>query len=543
LRVRRTSEIMTDSTYRINTVGTAGDGAGSHRPSPSDSPRGAERVMRSVGLNTSYQVGSQIAPAIAAMAAIPFLLRNLGAEAFGIITLFSTALVYFTMLDLGLGRAATRFISQSLGSGRPDDVRRYFWGSIILLSALGLVVTAGCMLAVPTIVGHYLKIPAGLTPAATKSFYIICVTIPLVTLMATLRGFLEAWGRFPFISIVTACSGIGLYLLPVLVILMGGGIVGIAASYAFVRIAMCGAFAIGCLCVKERPPLRPTFDVRAVKQMLSFGGWLSVSSIVGSAIVYGDRFVLGICLGMTAVASYGLPLDVIGKMQILISSFCAVLFPLMSRLDQSGSTQFHTVYRGAIAIGLSFMTPLTIVAVVTAPFLMKTWLGARSTADIIFVAQVFLAGAVVQAMASIAFTALHARGRSDLTAWVHLGEFPVYCLGFYLAATHFGVRGAALAWLGRAIVDCICMVVLLHAHKRRSAFRLPPELGATVVSLSVLLLAVLPGGQRAIVAAILCLLTWLWTWRTLLDREMRVPLARLILRWRKGNAVDLFANE
>src|SRR5438067_10110279 len=67
----------------------------------------AERVIRSVGVNTSYQVGSQVAPAIAAMATIPFVLRHLGVEAFGIITLFSTALIYFTMLDLGLGRAAT----------------------------------------------------------------------------------------------------------------------------------------------------------------------------------------------------------------------------------------------------------------------------------------------------------------------------------------------------------------------------------------------------------------------------------------------------
>jgi O-antigen/teichoic acid export membrane protein len=526
---------------RIETVPFVEELPGSVRPT-SDVTR-AERVIRSLGVNTFYQVGSQVAPAIAAMAAIPFLLRHLGVEAFGIITLFSTALIYFTMLDLGLGRAATRFISQSLGAGRPDGVRRYFWGSIILLSAIGLTITVGCLFAVPAIVSRYLKISPNYSSAVTESFYIICLTIPLVTLMATLRGFLEAWGRFPYISVVSAFSGVGLYVLPVLVILMGGGIVGIAASYALVRVSMCGAFAIGCLRVKDRPALRPIFDLNAVRQMLSFGGWLSVSSIVGTAIVYGDRFVLGICVGMTAVASYGLPLDVIGKMQILISSFCAVLFPLMSRLDQSGSAQFQTVYRGAVAVGLSCMTPLTILAVMMAPFLMKTWLGSRSTADIVFVAQVFLAGAVLQTMAAIAFTALHARGRSDLTAWVHLGEFPVYAVAFYLAATHFGVRGAALAWLGRWIVDCICMVILLHVHQRTGGWVLAPELAATVVSLSILLIVVLPGGRAAIMAGILCLLTWLWTWRTLFDPKMRAPFVRIIFGRREAVAVDLFTND
>jgi O-antigen/teichoic acid export membrane protein len=540
-------EPMTDSPYSVEPVCAPCDTG-----VPLDKPlleiplqahgRGAERVIRSVGLNTFYQIGAQVAPAIAAMAAIPFLLRHLGSEAFGIITLFSSALVYFTMLDLGLGRAATRFISQSIEANHPEDVRRYFWGSIILLSALGIAVSITCLLAVPTVVSKFLKIPPSYFHAATQSFYIICVTIPLVTMMATLRGFLESWGRFPFISMVTACSGVCLYLLPVLVLWMGGGIVGIAASYALVRVGMCGAFAMGCLRIEKRPGLRPIFDPSAVKRMLSFGGWLSVSSIVGSAIVYGDRFLLGVCVGMTAVASYGMPADVIGKMQILISSFCAVLFPLMSRLDKSGSAQFHTLYRGAVALSLSFITPLAISVVLAAPFLMKLWLGARSSPDIVFVAQVFLAGAVVQATASIAFTALHARGRSDMPAWAHLAELPFYAIAFYLAATRFGVRGAVLAWLGRVIVDFSCMAVLLHVHNRDRRVAIPPELAAAVISVCILPIAVLPRFQAGIMAVTLCVLTWFWTWRTLVDSAMRVPLARMILN-RDPHAVATLTND
>jgi O-antigen/teichoic acid export membrane protein len=503
----------------------------------------ARGQIRSVGLNTSYQIGAQVAPAIAAMAAIPFLFRHLGSEAFGIITLFSTVLIYFMMLDLGLGRAATRFISQSLEGDRPDDVRRYFWGSIFILSSIGILVSVGCIFAVPTVASRYLKISPANSQAAIRSFYIICATVPLVTLMATLRGFLESWGRFAFISIVTGCSGVALYLLPVLALLMGGGIVSIAACYVLVRISMCAAFAIGCLCVEGRPGLRPIFDLVAVKRMLSFGGWLSVSNIVGSAIVYGDRFLLGVCVGMTAVAAYGLPGDVIGKMQILITSFCAVLFPLMSRLDESGSTQFHSLYRGAVAISLSFITPLAISIVMAAPFLMKLWLGARNTPDIVFAAQVFLAGGVVQAMAGLAFTALHARGRSDLPAWAHLAELPVYAAVFYFAATHFGVRGAVLAWLGRVVVDFCCMAVLLHLHDHKGSFSMPPELLAAVISLGILPIIVLPPLRGGILAAVICVLTWIWTWRTVLDPALRASLARMIFNQRSPAAVALLTND
>ena len=527
---------MTDSKFQIEAGPDCSDGLlpeeipGNVSATPQG--LGAERVMRSVGVNTVYQVASQLAPAIAAVGAIPFLLRRLGPEAFGIVTLFSTALIYFMMLDLGLGRAATRFIAQSLEGGRPDDVRRYFWGSILLLTGGGLVVSVGCFFATPTLVSSYLKVSPAYYRATVESFYLICIAIPLVALTATLRGFLEAWGRFPFISIVTACSGVGLYLLPALAVIVGGGLVSVAVTYVAVRLAMGAAFAMGCLSMKDRPSLQPIFDLRAVKTMLSFAGWLSISNIIGTAMLYGDRFLLGSCVGMAAVASYSMPMDVIGRMQILITSFCAVLFPLMSRLDQSGSTQFHTVYRGAVAIGLSVMTPLTISMVLLVPSLMKLWLRARSTPDAVFAAQVFLAGAVVQATASIAFTALHARGRSDLTARIHIAEFPIYCLAFYWAAVHFGVKGAALAWLGRVIVDFIGMVVVLRLHKGDGRSIVTPELVAVLVSVGTLLTVALSTRNGVISGCVICALTWLWTWRTLLDQEMQIPLARMIFgRW------------
>jgi Membrane protein involved in the export of O-antigen and teichoic acid len=492
--------------------------------------------VRNIGWNTIYQIGSQVAPALAAIAAIPFLLRHLGSEVFGIITIFSTALLYFTMLDLGLGRAATRFIAQSMERGRWDDLRRYFWSSIVLLSGMGVVVGGICLLGVSSFVTAYLKIPPNYSHAASISFYILCLTLPVVTLTSTLRGFLEASDRFLYISIVGGCIGVCTYVLPALAVLLGGGLITVAVVFASVRLAMCAALAIGCLRIEGRPSLRPIFDLAAVRQMLAFGGWLSVSNIVGSVMIYCDRFFIGICVGMSAVASYGMPLDVIGRLQILISSFCAVLFPVMSRLDESRSPQFQSVYRGAVAVGLSLMTLITTAGVVAAPTVMKFWLGDHNTSETIFAAQVFLAGALVQSVASIAWTALHARGRSDLTAWIHLAEFPLYLVAFYWATIRFGVRGAALVWLARGIVDFLCMVIALRVQRVGSGFSVPPEVVAAIVSLGALSIVNLPLAKAAAIAALLCILAWVWTWGTLVDPAAKTQLTMLLRRWRNSGA-------
>jgi len=492
--------------------------------------------VRKVGWNTIYQIGAQVAPAIAAIVAIPLLLRQLGSELFGIVTIFSTVLLYFTMLDLGLGRAATRFIAQSMEREKWSDLRRYFWGSIILLSGIGVIVGGLCLVGVPSFVTGYLKIPAAYTHAVSISFYILCLTVPIVTLTTTLRGFLEATDRFLYISIVSGCTGVCAYVLPAVAVFLGGGLITVAVVFASVRLAMCAALAIGCLCLDGRPSLRPVFDLSAVRQMLAFGGWLSVSNIVGNVMIYCDRFLLGICVGMSAVASYGMPLDVIGRLQILITSFCAVLFPIMSRLDESASPQFQSVYRGAVSVGLSLMTLITTAGVVAAPTVMRFWLGDRTTPDVIFAAQVFLAGALVQSISSIAWTALHARGRSDLTAWTHLAEFPIYLGAFYWAASRFGVRGAALAWLGRGILDFICMVVLLHVQKAGRGFSIPPELVAVIVSLGALSITTLATPKAGVVAALLCISAWVWTWGMVVDPAAKTQLSRLLRSWRNSGA-------
>lgn len=485
-------------------------------------------LVRSVGINTLYQIGAQLAPAVAAIAAIPILLRHLGPEAYGVVTLFSTALIYFAMLDLGLGRATTRFVAQSTENGCPKDVARYFWSSLLLLTGAGLIVGLCFLFAVPAMVSHFLKISPAYSQSAIESFYLISVTIPLVTMTAGLRGFLEAAGRFPFLSAVTACTGAGMYIVPAIVVIAGGGLVSVAASYVVLRIAMTMAFGIGCLRVKDRPSLRPTLDWKALQKMVSFGGWLSVSNVVGTAMVYGDRFLLGSFLGMLAVTSYSMPLDVIGRIQIVITSFCAVLFPLLSRLDGADSQRFQPVYRGAFAIVLSLITPLAVSAILLSPFLMKFWLREHTTPEAVFAAQVFLAGSIVQAMASISFTALHARGRSDLTAWAHMAEFPLYCGVFFWAATHFGVRGAALVWFGRVIMDFACMVFLLKVHERTRGLLVTPELAAILIAILVLLIAVLRPANTILIGTAVCGLTWLWTWRMLLEPEIRTRVASAV---------------
>jgi O-antigen/teichoic acid export membrane protein len=54
-------------------------------------------------------------PMLAAFITIPFLIRNLGTDRFGVLNLVWLIVGYFSLFDMGIGRAITKFVSERLG--------------------------------------------------------------------------------------------------------------------------------------------------------------------------------------------------------------------------------------------------------------------------------------------------------------------------------------------------------------------------------------------------------------------------------------------
>ena len=77
---------------------------------------------RLLARNTALNVAGQAVPLVAALVAIPWLIRGLGADRFGVLTLAWAAIGYFGLVDLGLGRALTHAVATRLGSDREDEL-------------------------------------------------------------------------------------------------------------------------------------------------------------------------------------------------------------------------------------------------------------------------------------------------------------------------------------------------------------------------------------------------------------------------------------
>lgn len=427
-------------------------------------------------------------PLLAGLATIPILTGALGVERFGLLNLAWLLIGYFSLFDLGIGRALTRLIAEMLAreeAGRVPDLAGTALG---LIRWLGVAAAIGLAAAAPWIV-TWINISTDARDEALPAILILAATLPFVLLSAGWRGVLEAYGRFDWANWVRIPLGIAFFVAPVLVIPFATGLVPVVAALAVARIIAWWFFRY--FCYRANPELRTNKHIRRehIAPLLSFGGWMTVSNVISPLMVYADRFLIGGMLSAIAVAYYATPYEIVSRLWIVPGALTGVMFPVVAGKllsDRAGAVQ---VYRRAASIVLLVMLPASALFCLFAYEALDWWLGREYAEQGYRVAQLLALGVFVNSLGQVSVTVVHAAGRADWSAKLHLLELPAYLAVLILAAQQFGIVGVALAWLARMAVDTWLLVALAERLLDRSRSYATALIGGSALAMLLLWLA------------------------------------------------------
>jgi O-antigen/teichoic acid export membrane protein len=168
--------------------------------------------------------------------------------------------------------------------------------------------------------------------------------------------------------------------------------------------------------------------------------------------------LIGSLLGMQAVAIYTAPYELVTRFTLLPASIMLAVFPLFSASGATNPADGPPVYGRALKHMFLLMAPITVGFVLLAPDVLAAWLGSGFAEEGAKVMRILALGLLVISLSSVPFNYLQATGRPDVSAKIHLLELPVYGLAAWLLVGRFGLTGAALAWVLRAVLD----LTLLH---------------------------------------------------------------------------------
>jgi O-antigen/teichoic acid export membrane protein len=205
-----------------------------------------------------------------------------------------------------------------------------------------------------------------------------------------------------------------------------------------------------------------------LRHALYFGGWLSVSNLIGPLMVYADRFYLASVFPPATVAYYTVPFDTAFRATSLPQMAMNALFPALAE-TQSRPEASTRLLAFAIRAVVVLVLPVALVVAVFAHPLLALWLNASFAGPATPVLKLLLIGIFLNSAAHLPYTLLQAHGRSDLTAKLHLLELPVFAVLLVAGVHLFGIAGAALAWALRVMLDTALLYTVawwLHPQQR-----------------------------------------------------------------------------
>jgi O-antigen/teichoic acid export membrane protein len=415
---------------------------------------------RLLARNTLWSLLGQASPLIVAIFAIPPLLRGLGNERFGLLSLSWVLIGYFSLFDLGLGRALTQLVAERLGRGRDRDLTTAVWTSLLLMLVLSLLGGLSLALASPYVIHRLLHVPQGLEPETRRAFGFVAAAVPLVVLTAGLAGILSAQQRFGALNALRIPMSIFSFLGPLMVLPFTHSVAAAVEIQLAGRIVGLIAHAIVCLRVMPELARAPAFDRESVRALLRLGGWMTVTNIVGPLMVSLDRFLIGSWLSLSAVAYYVTPYEAATKLWIIPAPVVTVLFPAFATSFAQDRERLRLLFFRGTKYVLLALFPLVLTILVLAREGLTFWLGAEYAARSAVVLQLLAVGVFANSLAQVPYALIQGVGQPRRTAILHLIELPLYLLTLKWLIGRVGIEGAALAWLARSVLDAVALFAM-----------------------------------------------------------------------------------
>ncbi|HXM80325.1 MAG TPA: flippase [Burkholderiales bacterium] len=417
---------------------------------------------RLLARNALLNLSTQFIVAVVAILLVPIIIRGLGTDGYGLLALAMVVFGTFSVLDLGLGRATTKYVAEYLSQSELQKLAGVVWASLVIQILLGSI--AGFLLAIlaPILAGRVLQVPYDRIGDATATLYVLAASGPIVLATSTLRGALEGAHRFDLVNYVKIFLNLSTYVIP-LAFIQQDFVWAIVFWMLIARLVAMAAFLIGCLHVIPALRQKFLFSKASLLALFRYSGWVAVSNVIVPFLVQLDRFLIASLVTLGAVTFYSAPYELLYGLWIIPGSITAVLFPAFSGLQRGDQKRVAELVIRPIKYILITLGPLVLVLMAFSEAILFFWLGEPFSDKSKHVLQLLAFGVLINSLAWVPTSLVGGFGRPDVTTKIHLAQLPLYLGIAYPLISNWGVVGAAIAFCLRVTFEA---VLLFNASMR-----------------------------------------------------------------------------
>lgn len=412
---------------------------------------------------SAYNLVPLLTSVLAAVAA-PLVASGFGLERYGLLAVLSLMVGYSALFDLGISRALTTSISRFRDASAIGSTVQT---GVVLATVAGLAGGVVVALAAQVMISNTLATGTDAQRDAAAAVIFVACIVPLLVITNVLRGVLEGLQYFAIVNAMRLLIQASVVLIPVVLAYISPRISSVMMVICFVYLAAVIMHVLVCLRKIDLlvPGSLPILRRSTAVDLLRFGSWLTVTSIVGPVLVSVDRLTIAVAISSAAVSYYVLPNNLVSQLLVLPDALATVLLTIFPTLLAGVETlRLQRLYDQSCRAVLAVLAPVAVCLVGFRYEALSLWMGA-DFAGISETAMAWLAaGVLCNAVARMPFTLLLSAGLPRVPAILHIVELPFYLPLMYFATLSFGINGAAAVWAARMLCDMGMLFVLTHRH-------------------------------------------------------------------------------
>lgn len=401
------------------------------------------------GRNFLAGIASSGWTALAGLLAVPWYIRYLGIEAYGLIGVYLTLQNIFVLLDLGLSPAVSREVARAGVSGTMPRAQALVHSMSILFVMSGCIMAAGLAGLSPWLARNWLNtgdIPVG---TAIGALALSAAAIGLRWPATLYVGVLNGARRIDLASIVTivttTLANVGAVFILAFVEpslrafflwqALVGAIHSIAMRYAARR-------AIGV-----NPGSR--FDWDAIRSIWRFSAGMAAVAATGILFSQIDKIVLMRTTTLDQIGHYTIATALAGMLYRLVTPAFNVVYPQFSALVEAGSvTELSLQYHRSTRLFLTVIFPVAMMLIVCSRPLLSIWI---NDADIVAQTSILVIlltlGTAVHCAMYFPYALQIAYGLTSVPLFINTLLSLIFLPLVIVLSSSLGAVGAAIAWV------------------------------------------------------------------------------------------------
>ena len=388
----------------------------------------------------------------------PFILRQLGANSYGLWVLVGSVVSYGALLDFGIAAAVTKYVAEHVARDEIGNLREVVATALAFYSGLG-VLAFGLAVGIAPFFPHLFNV----APAEreTARWLVIAmgatlgVSIPFTTATAVLQGL----QRYDLVNL-TSIGGTVLSAAAVVIILLTGG-----GVLAMVLVNLPVVILMQCVAVRMISRVAPDlrFGLRGAnrqtaRRILTFSSSLFLIAVADRLHTKTDEIVIGVALPISAVTPYALARRLSELPQMLADQFMKIMLPLSSELHANDDRErIRLLYLTGTRITLAIFLPVAAVLIVLAGPVLAAWAGPQYVegANLVVILTLASVFATSQWPAGIILQGME---RHHFLAATSLGTALANLVLSILLVRSYGVVGVALGTLIPTVLETSLLV-------------------------------------------------------------------------------------